>query len=156
MGSTTGNTCDPQAEDIKKAFRFLVADEVGALCPYLELREWEQGAIVMQEGVAEDYMGFLIEGRLAVKRLTGFWGKQIIIAILEKGTLVGEGAFLNRGPRTTTVVAMEQCRMLVLTAAGMNDLILNRPMLAIKLLKHMLHIISLRLTKAGERISELL
>jgi hypothetical protein len=38
----------------------------------------------------------------------------------------------------------------------MNDLILNRPMLAIKLLKHMLHIISLRLTKAGDRISELL
>lgn len=156
MDSTTGNTCDPQAEDIKKAFSFLVTDEVGTLCPYLELREWEQGATVMQEGVVEDYMGFLIQGRLAVKRMTGFWGKQIIIAILEKGTLVGEGAFLDKGPRTTTVVALEECRMLVLTAARMNDLILNKPLLAIKLLKHMLQIISLRLTKADDRISQLL
>lgn len=156
MDSSPSNSCDPQAEDIKQTFSFLVTEEVGELCPYLELREWEQGATVMQEGVAEDYVGFLIQGRLAVKRLTGFWGKQIIIAILEKGSLVGEGAFLDKGPRTTTVVAMEECRMFALTAAKMNDLILNRPMLAIKLLKHMLYIVSLRLTKAGERISELL
>jgi hypothetical protein len=38
----------------------------------------------------------------------------------------------------------------------MNSLIMNKPMLAIKLMKHMLHIISLRLRKAGDRISELL
>jgi len=148
--------CDPQAEDVKNAFSFLVTEEVGDLCPYLELREWEQDATVMEEGVVEDYMGFLLQGRLAVKRRTGYWGKHIIIAILDKGTLVGEGAFIDTGPRSTTVVAMERSRLLVLTATKMNELILNRPMLAIKLMKHMLHIISLRLRKAGDRISELL
>lgn len=148
--------CDPQAEDVKNAFSFLATEEVGDLCPYLELREWEQDATVMEEGVVEDYMGFLLQGRLAVKRRTGYWGKHIIIAILDKGTLVGEGAFIDTGPRSTTVVAMERSRLLVLTATKMNELILNRPMLAIKLMKHMLHIISLRLRKAGDRISELL
>jgi hypothetical protein len=38
----------------------------------------------------------------------------------------------------------------------MDGLVLNSPMLAIKLLKHMLHIMSLRLRKAGDRISEVL
>jgi len=156
MESTRMNYCDPQAEDIKKAFSFLSTEEVGMLCPYLELKEWERDATVMKEGVVEDYMGFLIEGRLAVKKLTGYWGKHIIIAILDKGSLVGEGAFIDTGPRSTTIVAMDKCRLLILTAQKMNDLILNRPMLAVKLLKHMLHIISLRLKKAGDRIAELL
>ena len=51
---------------------------------------------------------------------------------------------------------MEESRLLILTAGKMNDLILNRPMLAIRLLKHMLYVTSLRLTKAGDRIAELL
>jgi len=156
MNSVNCNYCDPQAEDVKKAFSFLSTEEVGNLCPYLELREWEQDAIVMEEGVVEDYMGFLLQGRLAVKKRTGYWDKHIIIAILDRGTLVGEGAFIDAGPRSTTITAMEKCRMLILRASKMNELILNRPMLAIKLMKHMLHIISLRLRKAGDRISELL
>ena len=156
MDSSKCTYCDPQADDIKKAFSFLTSEEVGDLCPYLELREWEQDAVVMKEGIVEDYMGFLIEGKLAVKKRTGYWDKHIIIAILDKGTFVGEGAFIDAGPRSTTVIAMDKCRLLVLTARKLNDLILNRPMLAIKLMKHMLHIISLRLRKAGDRISELL
>jgi CRP-like cAMP-binding protein len=148
--------CSPQAEDVRKAFTFLSAEEIQQLCPYLELREWAADAVVMQEGEVEDYMGFVTEGKLAVKKKTGYWGKNIIIAILDKGTMVGEGAFIDEGPRSTTIVAMEQTRILTLGARKMDELILNRPMLAIKLMKRILHIISLRLRKAGERISELL
>ncbi len=148
--------CDPQAEDIKKAFNFLSAEEIQQLCPYLELREWAADAVVMQEGEVEDYMGFVTEGKLAVKKKTGYWGKNIIIAILDKGTMVGEGALIDEGPRSTTIVAMEQTRILTLGARKMDELILNRPLLAIKLMKRILHIISLRLRKAGDRISELL
>jgi CRP-like cAMP-binding protein len=156
MEPTKCTYCDPQAEDIKRAFNFLTSEETGEICPYLELREWETNAIVMQEGEYEDYMGFVVEGKLAVKKQTDYWGKQIVIAILDKGTMVGEGAFIDQGPRSNTIVAMENSRLLVLSAQKMNDLILNRPMLAIKLMKYMLHIISLRLRKAGDRISELL
>ncbi len=156
MDSSNCNYCDPQAEDIQKAFSFLSSEEVGILCPYLELREWEKDATVMKEGEYEDYMGFVIEGKLAVKKHTGYWNKHIVIAILDKGSMVGEGAFIDQGPRSNTILAMEKCRMLILTSSKMNDLILNKPMIAIKLMKHMLHIISVRLRKAGDRISEVL
>jgi CRP-like cAMP-binding protein len=156
MEPTNCDYCDPQAEDIKRAFNFLSTEEVGELCPYLVLREWKTDTTVMQEGEFEDYMGFVVEGKLKVKKQTGYWGKQIVIAVLDKGTMVGEGAFIDQGPRSNTIVAMENSRLLVLTAQKMNDLILNRPMLAIKLMKYMLHIISLRLRRAGDRISELL
>ena len=125
MDTPNCNYCDPQAEDIKKAFSFLSTEEVGDLCPYLELREWERDATVMKEGVVENYMGFLIEGKLAVKKMTDYWGKHIIIALLDKGSLVGEGAFIDKGPRSTTIVAMEKSRLLILRAPKMNDLICN-------------------------------
>ena len=147
--------CNPQTEDIKKAFNFLTAEEIEELCPYLELCEWPADAVVMQEGESEDYMGFVTEGKLAVKKQTD-WGKHIIIAILEEGSMVGEGALIDKEPRSTTIVAMEQTRILILAAQKMDELILNRPTLAIKLMKRILHIIRVRLRNAGERISGLL
>jgi len=147
--------CTPQTDDVKKAFYFLTAEEIEELCPYLELCEWPADAAVMQEGESEDYMGFVTEGKLAVKKQTD-WGKHIIIAILDKGSMVGEGALIDNEPRSTTIVAMEQTRILILAARRMDELIINRPMLAIKLMKRILHIISVRLRKAGDRISELL
>jgi CRP/FNR family transcriptional regulator len=155
MNPANCNDCNPQAKDIKKAFSFLTAEEIGELCPYLELREWQADDVVMQEGESENYMGFVTEGKLAVKKHTD-WGKHIIIAILDKGSMVGEGALIDKAPRSTTIVAMEQTRILTLAAHRMDELIINRPMLAIKLMKRILHIISVRLRKAGDRISELL
>jgi CRP/FNR family cyclic AMP-dependent transcriptional regulator len=143
-------------KDLQRAFNFLSSEEIEELCPYLELKEWQEDAVVMQKGDYEDYMGFIIEGRLAVKMKTGYWGKNIIIAILDRGAIVGEGAFLDSGPRGNSVIAMENCRLLTLTTQKMEELISNSPSLAIKLLKRMLYIQSLRLRKAGERISELL
>lgn len=142
--------------DISKVFKFLSADEAVELCSYLELHEWQADDVVMKEGDDEDYMGFLIEGKLAVKKKTGYWGKHIIIAILEKGAMVGEGAFIDNEPRSSTIIAMEPCRLLVFRTKKMEELIANNPHLAIKIMRRMLHITSVRLRKAGERISELL
>jgi CRP-like cAMP-binding protein len=156
MDSQKCACCNAQPEDLQRAFNFLSSEEIEELCPYLELKEWQEDAVVMQKGDHEDYMGFIIEGRLAVKMKTGYWGKNIIIAILDRGAIVGEGAFLDSGPRGNTVIAMEKCRLLTLTTQKMEELIANSPSLAIKLLKRMLYVQSLRLRKAGERISELL
>ena len=149
--------CDARAEDISKAFNFLSTEEIEELCSYLELREWQTDTVVMKEGVTtEDYVGFLIEGKLVVKNKTEYWGKHIIIAILEKGAMVGEGAFIDSGPRSNDIVAVEPSKLLTLSALKMEELIVNNPTLAIKVMKRMLYIMSKRLRKAGDRISELL
>lgn len=148
--------CDAPAEDIKKAFNFLSTSEIEELCAYLELREWEADAQVMKEGAVEDYVGFLLDGKLAVKKKKGDWGRHIIIAILEKGAMVGEGGFIKVGPRGNDVIAIEKSRLLTLTARKMEELILNNPLLAVKLMKRMLFIMSVRLRNASDRISELL
>jgi len=156
MEYTNCACCDARVEDIRKAFNFLSKKEIEELCNYLELREWQSDALVMKEKAVEDYVGFLIEGKLAVKKKKGDWGKHIIIAVLEKGAMVGEGAFIESGPRSNDVIAIESSRLLTLSAPKMEELILNNPLLAVKLMKRMLFIMSVRLRKASDRISELL
>jgi CRP-like cAMP-binding protein len=148
--------CEAPEEDVRNAFRFLEKEEIEELCSYLELREWPADAVIMHEGMEGDYVGFIIEGKLAVKKKTGLWGKQIILAILEKGAIVGEGAFIDSGPRSTTVTAIETSKLLTLSAMKMSELTVNNPQLAVKLMKRMLQITSIRLSKAVERISKLL
>jgi len=144
-----------QAE-LGAVFSFLEPDEVRALCPYLELRQWPAGAFVMRKGEAGDYMGFLVEGKLAVKKETGFPGKYILVAILERGTMVGEISVILRWPRSATIVAMDESRLLTLSSENMEALTKNNPALSIKLLKRILYVMSLRLRQAGDRLSELL
>ncbi|MDH3390944.1 MAG: cyclic nucleotide-binding domain-containing protein [Desulfobulbaceae bacterium] len=156
MESINCACCDARAEDIRKAFKFLADEEIEELCKYLELREWPADAVVMKEKAIEHYVGFLLEGKLAVKKNKGDWGKHIIIAMLEKGAMVGEGAFIESGPRSNDIIAMESCRLLTLSTQKMDELILNNPYLAIKLMKRMLFIMSVRLRNASDRISELL
>ena len=156
MDTLNCSCCNAKTEDVRKAFNFLSMEEIEELCSYLELREWKADAVVMKQGADEDYVGFLIEGKLAVKKKTGYWGKHIIIAILEKGAMVGEGAFIDSGPRSNDVIAMEPCRLLTLSSPRMDELSQKNPLLAIKLMKRMLFIMSRRLRKASDRISELL
>ena len=148
--------CDAPAEEIKKAFNFLSSQEIEELCSYLELREWQPDAVVMKQGANENYVGFLLDGKMAVKKKKGDWGKNIIIALLEEGAMVGEGAFIESGPRSNDVIAIEPCRLLTLTSPKMEELIKQNPLLAVKLMKRMLFIMSIRLRKASDRISELL
>jgi len=148
--------CDAEREDVRTAFSFLSTEEIEELCPYLELREWKADEVVMKQGAEEDYVGFLIEGKLAVKKKTGYWDKHIIIAILENGAMVGEGAFIDSGPRSNDVIAMEPSRLLTLSASKMDELTRKNSLLAVKLMKRMLFIMSKRLRKASDRISELL
>jgi len=148
--------CGFSDTDLEAAFGFLSADERRRICPYIELKVCPAKAVLMRENEASNYLGFLAGGRLAVKKETGFKGKYIILAILEQGTVVGESEILGHGPRSSTVIAVEECRLLTLTDDSFNQLLREDPPLGIKLLKRIVYIMSLRLRKAGERLSKLL
>ena len=149
-------SCGISDTDLEAAFGFLTHEERRGICPYLELKVCPAKAVLMHENEASNYLGFVAGGRLAVKKETGFKGKYIVLAILEKGTVVGESEILGHGPRSSTVVAVEECRLLTLTDDSFNLLHHQDPPLGIKLLKRIVYILSLRLRKAGERLSQLL
>jgi len=142
--------------DLKAAFHFLAPDERGALLSFLTPRDCTAGSVLIHDGEKSDYVGFLVSGRLSVKKKTEFFGKYIIVAILESGTIVGEGAMSDEMARSVIISALEDSRLLILTREKMDVLAIEKPVLATKLYQRFLYVSHVRLQKAGERLSHLL
>jgi CRP-like cAMP-binding protein len=123
---------------------------------YLDPRECQPAELVMQGGEPANFMGFLVEGKLAVKMEGVFPEKFILVAVLERGSLVGENSVVEGGHRYATVVATEKSHLLLLSQKNM-DLIQSRsPALGLKILRRIIQVLGHRLYKASDRISSLL
>ncbi|HIJ79624.1 MAG: cyclic nucleotide-binding domain-containing protein [Desulfobulbaceae bacterium] len=144
------------AEQLQVDFSFLTVAELQDLHPFLEKRVCAQGETLMREGDVGDFMGFLVSGKLAVKKETTFPGKYILVAVLERGSMVGEISVVERGRRTATVIATEESLLMILTADSLDRLVVANPALAIKLLRRVIHVLGSRLRKASDRLSLLL
>jgi len=148
--------CSGVKEYAREAFRFMTEDELAKFCPFLSLRLLPADAVLMREGEVGGFMGFLLQGRLAVKKGTSFPGRHVLLAILEPGTMVGEVSVVSHGTRNATVVAMEECALLELTREGFEGFLAKEPELGVKFLRQIVHVVSLRLRKADDRLASLL
>lgn len=144
------------AEDLKSVFKFLAEEEIEELCRYLEVRDLPADATLMAEGEPGDFMGFLVKGKLAVKKETPFPGKHVLLAILEPGTMVGEISAMEHGSRNATITALESSRLLILTRQRMDVLLKTSPVLGGKILRRIIQVLSLRLKRADDRLARLL
>lgn len=153
----SGSRWKVSSDDLKEVFRFLSSvDEVEEFCGYLELEEWSAGSILLKEGEPADHMGFLVSGKLTIKKETSFPGKHILVAILDKGAMVGELSVLNRAARTATVEATEESQLLMLSSDNLERLLEENSSLGVKLLKRMFHVVRLRVRQADDRLARLL
>jgi cAMP-dependent protein kinase regulator len=143
-------------EELNDIFSFLSADEMGGLFAYLEFREWQSAEVVMRIGDPADFMGFLVEGKLAVKMEGIFPGKLILVAVLERGSLVGETSVVGGGCRHATVIATEKSHLLILSREKMELLLAQAPALGLKFFRRIIRVLGCRLGKASDRLSQLL
>jgi len=131
-------------------------NEVERLICYLELRRYAPGTILWKQGDPMKFMGLLVEGKLVVKREGRFPGKNIILAILEKGSLFGEMAVAASHQHSVTISAVEETQAYVLSFDNAQKLFQKEPALSIKLLKKIVVVCGLRLQHTGSRLAELL
>jgi CRP-like cAMP-binding protein len=156
MGDVTTDVCDLSGDALNTVFKFLTKEEVLDFCPYLGFRSWNKGDVLMNDGEQGDFMGFVLDGKLAVKKETNSPGRFTLIAILDRGAMVGEISVVDRGLRTATVAAMEDTSLLVLSCDDLERLIAEKPALGFKLLRRIIHVLSLRQRRAYDRLSALL
>ena len=156
MTDVATTVCDLDHDTLKAVFKFLSREEVSEICPYLEFRSWAKGEVLMNDGEQGDFMGFVLDGKLAIKKETNFPGRFTLIAILDRGAIVGEISAVDRGLRTATVAALEDTSMLVLSCDDLQRLISENHALGFKLLKRIIHVLSLRQRRAYDRLSALL
>ncbi|MGV1099266.1 cyclic nucleotide-binding domain-containing protein [Thiovibrio sp. JS02] len=144
------------AAELNDIFSFLSPAEIEALAAYLEPRSCRAGEVLMREGDVGDSMGFLVSGKLAVKKETTFPGKFVLMAVLERGSMVGEVSVVECGRRNATVVATEMSQLLMLSCQGVEKLARENPSLGLALLRRIIHVMGYRLRKASDRLSRLL
>ena len=149
--------CDAVVVDIlRKSFPALDFQECEQLSSYLELQEFAKDTILMTQGDAGDFMGFVLCGKLAIKKETTFPGKFVLIAILEEGAMVGEVAMAEETIRTASVMAMEDSSVLVLSNENAEMLFQENPLVAVKMLKRIVKVVGGRLQLASARLAQLL
>ncbi len=142
-----------ELKDKLKIFGLLEDDEFERLIPYFEKVSLPAGTVFFNEGDPADSVGFVISGSFEVRKETEFKGKQIVLAVVTRGSIVGEFSFLDRQPRTATVVAREDSELLVLERDALEGFFSRYPETGVKLLKGIIRIMSLRYNKTVERLA---
>lgn len=148
--------CKEECLKIKKQlslFKFLAEDELCELACYFELKKYNAGEIIWQENDKCDYVAFIVSGRLEIKKETEFKGKQVILGIYSRGSIVGELCVLDAQPRPVTAEALEDVTLVLLYRNNLEKLLEKEPKLGVKLLKGMLQTVSLRLRKSFDRLT---
>ena len=109
-----------------------------------------KGEAIFREGDKADKLYFILEGEIEI--FIKIRKAQKLLAIMKKGEIFGEMAVVDAQPRSATVVAKTNTQCLGLTSAQLENIVIQKPPFALKLIRLLSH----RLREANQHISELI
>jgi len=134
-----------------------------AFAPALNAQQWETvagylqpfdlaaGQVLIDQGTQDRTVFFIESGALSV-HLIGDKG-QMQLAILNPGSVVGEGSFFSRAPRSANVVATGAARVWRLSAIRFAELSNRQPNLALELTLGLGAVIARRMVNKPKRVA---
>jgi serine/threonine protein phosphatase PrpC len=125
-------------------FRYLVHSEILRILNHTEMRSFAKDDEVITEGERGDEFFIILEGECGAFKS----GSQI--SHFEAGAHFGEMALVDNAPRSATVTAVQECRMLVMTRREFFSIIRQEPKLANKLMWSFLQVLTTRLRTTNE------
>lgn len=125
--------------------------ELAELALHAQSRLVRAKQVVLAQGELSDEMYAVIHGRLKVMR-SNAEGRELTLAILEAGEVFGELAMLDGGPRTATIEALEDCELLVLQRAMVDQYLNAHPLV----MRSMIQTLCERLRSADELVQDTL
>lgn len=131
-------------------------EEGGLLAGVLRSRDIKAGELLFGEGEAARELFFILSGRAAVHKKSGFGGKTKVVALLEAGSVAGESVMTGKSSHGAAVAAVEDTRVCTISRSDFEKIEKECPALAVLMLKKMLNISSLRLQKSSERLALIL
>jgi CRP-like cAMP-binding protein len=132
-------------------FADLDAAEVAALERLTDVRDYAPGAVIVTEQEAGDALYVLVRGKVKVV-LYGESGREIILSIFKApGDFFGEMSLLDNEPRSATVLAVDDSRLLVLSRTDFQAHLERHPRTALRVLTEL----SRRLRRADAVIGNL-
>ena len=95
------------------------------------------GEVIIRQGDTGDYMYEILDGQVEV--LQEREGKEVQLAVLDKGDFFGEMAIFEREKRSATVRALGEVRVLTVDKKILLRRISEDPSLALRILERMSH-----------------
>ena len=129
------------------------ADEVASLSRHLEPVDWPADHVVFKQGDPGASLYLVSRGRASVYLSTD--AGRVRLVTFAPGSVFGELAILDQGPRSATVIADETMTAFSLGIAEFADLRERDPEVAIKLLSALARELSDRLRRANMTIRQL-
>lgn len=144
-------------------FGVLSEDELSYLVSVANLKVIEGNESLLLEGDSNKNLYFVIEGWLKAEKISPE-GRQQTLRFIGPGEIINELAVFIDEPASMTVIAMEKSRVMVLSQAKVEDLLLKNPKFSrewIKslalIVKHLLnHVENLSLYSVEARLARLL
>jgi len=128
-----------------KLFRNLNREELSIIADLLVLQNVGAAHEIFAEGDPGGIMIIISSGLVEIQKSKSHGSEKIIMARFESGSLIGEISLIDGMLRSATAVTIEPTTFYYLTQASMEFLIENEKDIAIKLLRDLAILISLRL-----------
>jgi len=133
--------------------RDFTTDQLERLRPYLTRAVWLAGSTIVAQGDPGSHLFLVTRGRASVRLVSD--SGAIRLATFAPGSVFGELALLDRGPRSATVTADDEVVTWALSARTFDMLRLAEPDLAIQILAALGRELSGRLRQANRTIHQL-
>ena len=132
-------------------FGGLSTRDLSAVCDMMVRKHFLAGEIIVKEEEEEGQTFFVIASGVVHVAVMTSEGKSAVLATLKRGDFFGEMALLDGEPRSASVVAAQECDLLLLYRRVFLDMLQRFPKIAIHLLTEM----SQRLRRANHHINTL-
>lgn len=149
---------EPVFARLWSADRYVAAlkpEELARMCQYLQFVTVPAGQQVIGQDEQGDYMVIVLDGSLAVDRVQP-WGDRARLAEARAGDMLGEMSLLDAGARFSACTTLTACRLAVIDAQSLDEMIASEPRLGLALLASLSRRLSLRLRQVSARLSALL
>jgi CRP/FNR family cyclic AMP-dependent transcriptional regulator len=130
-------------------------EDLKAIAPYFEEVSLRQDQVLFREGEPGEFMGFILEGSLQVLQQNTA-GKEILLNTVNKGRSFGEVSLLDQSPRSATIKASADSRLIVLRRTGFDAIMEHRPKIGVAVLMGISWLVCQHLRKQSSRLVELL
>lgn len=134
--------------------RGLTPQERETLCGTLERREYPAGSTVFAQGDEGDALYIIVRGTASVRLSLDEGRAHRRLVTFSVGTVFGEMALLDRGPRSATVVADEALVCHVLERSQFEKLAETQPRIGLALLSNLGRELSLRMRSAHYALAQ--
>lgn len=129
-------------------FAQMTLEQLDAINQLLHEEQYLQSETIFREGDVGDELYILVEGEVQVFKSQG--SDELVLSTMTDGSYFGEMAILDDEPRSASVRATRDARLLVLKGEQLKELIFQMPEIAFEIFK----VLTSRIRKADRRLDE--